>query len=199
MNQLTILLRSTIFVIGVTSILLAALNDLRLKIIILSIQYVGVFILVAQSWPVNLALVKVVAGWMTCAVLGITVKKNRYREKRVTRENISGIIFRFLGTVLIVLTIIAVTPTLSKWFIAVNTEQLFGGSLLIGIGLLIVGMYSSSMDVFIGLLTLLSGFEILYSAMEISVLVAGLLAAITLGIALVGAYLYILEATGDAA
>ena len=41
----------------------------------------------------------------------------------------------------------------------------------------------------IGLLTFLSGFEILYAALENSVLVAGLLAAINLGLALVGAYL----------
>jgi hypothetical protein len=41
----------------------------------------------------------------------------------------------------------------------------------------------------LGLLTVLSGFEIVYSAVETSTLVAGLLAGVTLGIAVVGAYL----------
>jgi hypothetical protein len=41
----------------------------------------------------------------------------------------------------------------------------------------------------LGLLTVLSGFEILYAAVETATLVAGLLAAINLGLALVGAYL----------
>jgi hypothetical protein len=41
----------------------------------------------------------------------------------------------------------------------------------------------------LGLLTVLSGFEILYSAVEVSALVTGLLAGVNLGLALVGAYL----------
>jgi hypothetical protein len=42
-------------------------------------------------------------------------------------------------------------------------------------------------------MTVLSGFEILYSAVEGSILVAALLAVINLGLALVGAYLMIAE------
>ena len=41
------------------------------------------------------------------------------------------------------------------------------------------------------LLTALAGFEIIYAAIETSVLVTGLLAGINLGLALVGAYLII--------
>lgn len=41
-----------------------------------------------------------------------------------------------------------------------------------------------------GLLTTISGFELMYAAVENSVLVAGLLAVVTLGLALVGAYLF---------
>ena len=42
-------------------------------------------------------------------------------------------------------------------------------------------------------MTVLSGFEILYSAVEGSILVAALLATINLGLALVGAYLMIAQ------
>jgi hypothetical protein len=42
-------------------------------------------------------------------------------------------------------------------------------------------------------MTVLSGFEILYAAVEGSVLVAALLAIINLGLALVGSYLLIAE------
>jgi hypothetical protein len=41
----------------------------------------------------------------------------------------------------------------------------------------------------LGLLTVLSGFELVYAALETSILIAGLQAVITLGLALVGAYL----------
>jgi hypothetical protein len=43
----------------------------------------------------------------------------------------------------------------------------------------------------IGLLTALSGFEIIYAAIETSTLVTGLLAGVNLGLALAGAYLII--------
>ncbi|MGE5375620.1 MAG: hypothetical protein ACM3XO_11245, partial [Bacteroidota bacterium] len=64
---------------------------------------------------------------------------------------------------------------------------------LIGMGLLHLGITSYILRVVIGLMTVLSGFEILYAAVEGSILVAALLATINLGLALVGAYLLIAQ------
>jgi len=63
--------------------------------------------------------------------------------------------------------------------------------MLIGIGLLQLSLSSHLLRVIIGLLTILSGFEIIYAAVETSALVTGLLAGVNLGLALVGAYLLI--------
>jgi len=52
-----------------------------------------------------------------------------------------------------------------------------------------MGVGSDTLTIIIGLMTTLSGFEILYSAVENSVLVAGLLAFITLALGLAGGYL----------
>jgi hypothetical protein len=52
-----------------------------------------------------------------------------------------------------------------------------------------VGLGSSVFRSLVGLLILLSGFEIIYAAVELSILVAGLLAMLTLGVALIGSYL----------
>jgi hypothetical protein len=41
----------------------------------------------------------------------------------------------------------------------------------------------------LGLLTVVTGFEVLYAAVEASILVAGMLSVVILGLALVGAYL----------
>ncbi len=60
---------------------------------------------------------------------------------------------------------------------------------MVGFGLLIVGMASEPMRIIFGLLSIFSGFEIIYAALESSVMVAGFLSMTTLGIALVGAYL----------
>jgi hypothetical protein len=45
------------------------------------------------------------------------------------------------------------------------------------------------MRVIIGLLTIISGFEIIYAVVEFSALVAGLLAGVTMGLAFLGVYL----------
>jgi hypothetical protein len=50
-------------------------------------------------------------------------------------------------------------------------------------------MTTRPVKVIIGLLTVLAGFEVFYASVENSVLVAGLLAMVTIGLAAVGAYL----------
>ena len=58
-----------------------------------------------------------------------------------------------------------------------------------GLGLLQLGITAQPMRVIIALLTFLSGFEILYSFVEKSTLVAALLVLINIGLSLVGVYL----------
>jgi hypothetical protein len=67
----------------------------------------------------------------------------------------------------------------------------WGSFMLIGIGLLQLSLSSYPLRVIMGLLTILSGFEIIYAAIETSTLVTGLLAGVNIGLALVGAYLLI--------
>jgi len=60
--------------------------------------------------------------------------------------------------------------------------------ILLGVGLLQLGISRSPLRIIIGLLTVLSGFEILYAGVENSTLVTVLLAVVTLGLAIGGAY-----------
>jgi hypothetical protein len=60
--------------------------------------------------------------------------------------------------------------------------------MLMGMGLLLLSTTIDPLRVIIGLLTILAGFEIIYAAAVSSVLVTGLLALVTLGLALAGAY-----------
>ena len=80
-------------------------------------------------------------------------------------------------------------PHLADWMPGAEMEQVWGGLILIGIGLLQLGLTAQPLRVVLGILTVLSGFEILYAVAESAVLVAGLLASVNLGLALVGAYL----------
>jgi len=69
--------------------------------------------------------------------------------------------------------------------------------LLIGQGLLQLGMTADPFRVTLGLLTTFSGFDLLSSPLDNSVLVAALLTASTLGVALAGSYLLTLQFSAE--
>ena len=94
---------------------------------------------------------------------------------------------------LVLLLAFSMVPSTANWLTGVGVNPIRGSLILIGMGLLHLGITSHVLRVVIGLMTVLSGFEILYSAVEGSVLVAGLLAVINLGLALVGAYLLLAQ------
>jgi hypothetical protein len=58
-------------VMAVTSIGLLLQQNWRWGISLLAFQYLSVFWLVQTHWPISMASVKLVTGWMVCAVLGI--------------------------------------------------------------------------------------------------------------------------------
>jgi hypothetical protein len=69
--------------------------------------------------------------------------------------------------------------------------------LLAGLGLLLIGLSDAPLQVGLGLLTFLSGFDLFYVALEPSLAVAGLLGAVSFIIALAMAYLRIAQLTAD--
>lgn len=175
-----------ILLVSSTGLLLS--RSWRIDIVLLSLQYVGVFLLVAVSWPVNLAVVKLVAGWMAGSILGVT----RIRDRRKSSDSptwISERIFHLLAAVLIMIVVLVMAPQVVEWVPNVAVTQVNGALLLIGMGLLHLGLTGHSFRVIVGLLTILSGFEVIYAAVESSTLVSGLLAVTTLGISMAGAYL----------
>jgi hypothetical protein len=75
------------------------------------------------------------------------------------------------------------------WLPEITVQAAYGAMILISLGLLHLGLTTHPFRVVLGLLTILSGFEILYSAVESSILITGLLAIVTLGLAIAGAYM----------
>jgi hypothetical protein len=167
-----------------SSVLVLVSQNWRRSILALAVQYLGVFWLIALSWPVELAIVKLVVGWVTGAVLGAS----QLPEAGKDSGGRSSQIFRALAAIFVFIFAFTTYPFLVTW-INIRPEILQGGLILIGMGLLQLGMTTNSLRVVLGLLTVLSGFEIIYSAVETSVLVTGMLAVVTLGLALVGSYL----------
>lgn len=179
-----------VVVIVITSTGLLLARDWRWSIILLAVQYLGMFVLTLHHWPLGMASVKVVAGWMSAAILGMTrsgLSEETDEESMWPR----GRLFRIFLAGIVLLIVRVVTPTVDT-IMADAGFPISGGSLvLIGMGLLHLSITGRVLRVTIGLMTVLSGFEILYSAVEGSVLVAALLAVINLGLALAGAYLLV--------
>jgi hypothetical protein len=178
-----------LLLIGITSLILVSGSNSRWLPLILGFQYIGVFLFVYLTWPIDLALVKLAAGWMASLLLSVGQMNSAALWEDEDRSAPSSSIFRILVTVLAGLTIFSLGSQVKDWFPRVGIEALLGGMGLIVIGLIHIGLTSHPLRVSIGLLTVLSGFEIIYASLENSVLVAGLLAALNLGLALVGVYL----------
>jgi hypothetical protein len=185
-------------VIVITSISLLLMRDWRWSIILLAVQYLGMLVLVLQHWPLSMASVKVVAGWMSAAILGMTRSGLSTEESDEEYTWPRGRLFRLFAAVIVVLIVAVVTPNVDTVMADAGFAVTNGSLLLVGMGLLHLGITGNVLRVTIGLMTILAGFEILYAAVESSILVAALLAAINLGLALVGAYLLVATNTQEA-
>lgn len=166
-------------------------RDWRWSIILLAVQYLAMFVLTLQHWPLGMASVKVVAGWMSATILGMT--RSGIFDEKLDEEDTwpRGRLFRLFAASIVLLIVIVVTRSVDTIMADPGFAVTSGSLLLIGLGLLHLGITGSVLRVTMGLMTILSGFEIIYSAVEGSVLVAALLAVINLGLALVGAYLLV--------
>ena len=183
-----------VILVSLTSLYILISRDWRLSIAALALQYIGIFLLVNISWPLEMAVAKMVAGWMVGAILGIAMSSapEAWGEKEVSLP--FGSWFRLIAAGILALTIISLVLRSETWLTTISAPARWGSFILIGMGLLQLSLASQPLRVTIGLLTTLSGFEIIYAAVESSTLVTGLLAGVNLGLALVGAYLILAPA-----
>lgn len=186
-----------VVILLVTSAGLLIVRDWRWSMVLLAVQFLGMFVLTLQHWPLGMSSVKLVAGWMSAAILGMT--RSGFPSESLEEQGIwpRGRLFRLFAAGIVLLIVAATTPAVDTIMADAGYAVTSGSLLLIGMGLLHLGITSHILRVVIGLLTVLAGFEILYSAVEGSILVAALLAAINLGLALVGAFLLTAENTPE--
>jgi|SRR3990170_430457 len=160
-------------------------NRWRYNIAAMAVLYLAVFWFVSQVWPIGLASIKLIAGWMAAAMLGASVTASERPE--AAPPVLSSRIFRLVAGVFILILAISAAPQAAEW-IPAPLPAITASLLIMGMGLLQLSTTFDPLRVIIGLLTILSGFEIIYAAVVSSVLVTGLLALVTLGLALAGAY-----------
>lgn len=186
-----------LILICVTGLMILSGRDSRLIAFALGLQYVGIFLLTFLSWSIGLALVKLVAGWMSTAILGLGIRIGRQNSPDEERFVPSGRIFRLLISGFVLFAMYTLAGNVQTWFPQVGIEIILGSLFLLGSGILQLGLTSQPFRVVIGLLTLLGGFEVLYAALENAVLVAGLLAILNLSLGFLGVYLISESVQGD--
>jgi hypothetical protein len=177
---------------GLSSLILFIKKKWRWNILAMAAIYVSVFWMVLQVWPTGLAVVKLIAGWMAGAILGSAVKED---SELLVEDNKVEQRFKFVIVMIIWIFSFSIIQSL-KTKLPIPDSLLWGGVLLIIMGILQIGMSTRPVRIIFGLLTAFSGFEVLYAGVEQSVLVAGFLVIITLGIALVGV-LFIQQEEGE--
>jgi len=186
---ITIVSWTAVVVLLITSTGLLLYRDWRRGIGFLAAQYAGVFWLVLQHWPIGMAAAKLVGGWMATASITITLLNLPIIQGPIEKYWTQGRAFRLFMVGMAALLATAAAPRVEEILPGTGITVAVGGILLIAMGLLQLGMTTQVLRVILGLLTTLSGFEILYAAMEGSSLVAALLVVVNLGLGLVGAYL----------
>ncbi len=189
--SLTIFSWVAVVVLAAASAGILVNRDWRWCLALLAAQYLAAFWLVTQHWPIGMAAVKLVTGWMAIAALGMTRLGVSQAEDNEESFWPQGRTFRLFGAAIMVVIAVAAGPRVEALNPGVGLPVIIGSLLLVGTGLLHLGITSQILRVVIGLLTVLCGFEIIYAAVESSILVAALLALTNLGLALTGSYLLI--------
>lgn len=186
--MLDILRWAAAILILVTTFALLLSRDWRFTLAALAVQFLAVFTLYLAHWPLTMSAAKLVTGWMSAAILGITLSgRADFSPSQSSR------LFKFFLALVVAGVAMQASSLVIDWIPSAGVSFVFAALLLIGQGILQLGMTVNPLRVTVGLLTALSGFELLSAPLDNSVLVAALLAATTLGIALTGAYLLTLH------
>jgi hypothetical protein len=173
-----------------TSVGLLLSRDWRSGLGFLGLQYLGVFWLTSQHWPISMAAIKLVTGWMAIAILGITRLNIKHADEKSKQSWPQGRLFRLFIAGIVTVIVITAAPGVEETIPGIGMPVISGSLILMGMGMLHLGITIEPFRVILGLLTVLAGFESLYAALEYSILVAAMLSTVNLGLALVGAYLF---------
>ncbi|NMC58177.1 MAG: hypothetical protein GYA51_02085 [Candidatus Methanofastidiosa archaeon] len=166
-----------VLILILTTTVLLLINQWRWMSIALAFQVFSVFWLTTLSWSIPESIVKLIGGWITIAITSST-----HPDVTLETDNISaGFGFRFLIAGMIWLFSFSISPIIQT-LIQTRIEVIWGGMLLFASGLLQVGLAKNHIRTIVGLITFISGFEVMYASIESSVLVSGLLVFITIGL-----------------
>ncbi len=185
------------------ALLAALLNLVRrqwsLNLIALLVQFICLLPILMKIMPLQLALIQPFTGLMVTLILYLTLLGVGGIEAIDLRRSLtSGELFRGLAGAFLLATLQTFLLQFQQAvFPLVSSDHLFLSLALILIGLMQLGTIREPFYLVIALLTFLSGFELLYSALEFSYLLEAQLVAVNLLLAIVGAFFIVKNAESE--
>jgi hypothetical protein len=184
----------------ITAGVLVVSRDWRLNVIALTVQYFFVVLLLTRQIRLEVAAVKGLIGWLICMVFYLTERRAGALEQPSEPEDAAPqrwrrwmlsarALFHLLAVILIAVAAYTAALRVPLPETEVPRDITLACYLMVGLGVLLIGISEIPMQVGLGLLTFLSGFDLFYVALEPSLAVAGLLGAVSFLIALAAAYL----------
>lgn len=162
------------------------LEDRRHRLAVLAIIELIGFILIVQIWPIALALVKLISGWMGIALLSFAFIPSDIKKE--SNEPIPSKIFRLMLGVFGWIIVLTSIQGLNEW-LPISYTNLFIGLIFFIIGMISLSLGLKTFDIILSLLVFLQGFDIIYSSLEGSALVTAMYAVIIISICLTGSFL----------
>ncbi|NPV57820.1 MAG: hypothetical protein HPY76_14285 [Anaerolineae bacterium] len=174
-----------VILLMITTMTILTNGNWRRNLFAFALQYFAMFWLVAIALPLGLAAVKLIVGWMVIAVIGASQSEDAFEDDGLSSR--SGLVFRILAAAMVGLVVYSIVPAVNERF-PTYPQVILGSLVLVAMGILQMGVTNKPLRVIVGLMTVLSGFEVIYASVEPSILVAGLLAVINIGLAMTGVY-----------
>lgn len=170
---------------GVTAGLIIILDDRRIRIGLLALQYLWVSIFIGLFISNRILPLKGIAGATVILIMLRGVGQMGWNQHRRTRRALpSGRLFRIIAVLLVTTGLLGIGRSIFIGLPNIQPVAISSFLLLSALGLLQLSLRESPFEIALGLFTLINGFEIIYSSLESSLAVLALLALTHIGIAI---------------
>lgn len=189
-----------------TAFISLGIRNWRVLLLLLALQFIGVFLVITQTWSVQISATILISGVFSCLILFMTAYNHHpidnesvHRKPNINKSFSSlpendqtkemSALFYYIAGIFIALLALSLSETFATRIDEINKLTIWITLILVSFGLLKISLSSIPLVIIHGLLTLISGFEILISFYDKALATAGLLSLFNLGVAIVGAYL----------
>ena len=179
-----------VVILFITGSALALMRPQQKSMLILAAQYIAVAWLSSTSLPAAGVAAKLVTGLLVCVILYLGIRQMGDGPLQGDDQLLSANLpFRIIALFLV--TVASVSIARSNLFsqFDIRMEASVGALFLVASSLLNLGLGTDLLRIGIGLLTLVSGAELIYGFIEPALALIALLAMVHIGIVLVFSYL----------